>query len=92
MDNYRYYQYTAINEASRERFIYFYRAISSYSSVDFLRRMIRHFGYVLRIVQTNYGQEFSYFKETERVHPFNRECERLGIVQAKNSLVSNHLQ
>jgi len=42
--------------------------------------MIRHFGYVLRIVQTNYGQEFSYFKETERVHPFDRECERLGIV------------
>jgi hypothetical protein len=49
--------------------------------VTFLRRMIRHFGYVLRIVQTNYGQEFSYFKETERVHPFDRECERLGIVQ-----------
>ena len=25
MDDYRYYQYTAINEASRERFIYFYK-------------------------------------------------------------------
>jgi transposase-like protein len=69
MDNYRYYQYTAINEASRERFIYFYREISSYSSVDFLRRMIRHFGYVPRIVQTDNGHSVISRKQ--------RECIRL---------------
>lgn len=77
---YRYYQYTAIDEASRERFICFYREISSYSSVDFLRRTIRHFGYVPRVVQTDNGLEFSHFKETKIIHPFDRECERLGIV------------
>jgi transposase InsO family protein len=69
MDDYRYYQYTAINEASRERFIYFYREISSYSSVDFLRRMIRHFGYVPRIVQTDNGHSVISRKQ--------RECIRL---------------
>jgi transposase InsO family protein len=79
-DDYRYYQYTAIDEASRERFICFYREISSYSSVDFLRRTIRHFGYVPRVVQTDNGLEFSHFKETKIIHPFDRECERLGIV------------
>lgn len=34
----RFYQYTVIDEASRERFIYPYMEQSSYSTVDFLKR------------------------------------------------------
>ena len=78
-DDYKYYQYTIIDEASRERFIYAYREHSSYSTIDFLYRAIAYFGYVPRTIQTDNGFEFCYFKETDRVHPFDIECAKLGI-------------
>lgn len=78
-DDNRYYQYTIIDEASRERFIYPYKEHSAYSSVDFLARSICYFGYVPKCIQTDNGQEFCYFKETDRKHPFDVACEKLGI-------------
>ena len=39
-DGEKFYQYTMIDEASRERFIYAYREQSSYSTVDFVTRAI----------------------------------------------------
>ena len=36
----KFYQYTVIDEASRERFIYPYREQSSYSTIDFIKRTI----------------------------------------------------
>ena len=41
----KYYQYTVIDEASRERFIYPYKEQSSYSTIDFVKRAIAYFGY-----------------------------------------------
>jgi transposase len=79
-DDNRYYQYTIIDEASRERFIYAYKEHSSYSSVDFLYRAICYFGYIPRIIQTDNGSEFSYFKETDKIHPFDVVCQKLGII------------
>lgn len=78
-DDYRYYQYTIIDEASRERFLYAYKENSSYSSVDFLYRSICYFGYLPRMIQTDNGFEFTYFRETNKVHPFTKECVKLGI-------------
>lgn len=78
-DDNRYYQYTIIDEASRERFIYPYKEQSSYSTIDFLYRAICYFGYVPRMIQTDNGQEFSYFRETKLIHPFDVECQKLGI-------------
>lgn len=78
-DDYKYYQYTIIDEASRERFIYAYKEHSSYSTIDFLYRAIKYFGYVPRTIQTDNGFEFCYFKETRKVHPFDIECAKLGI-------------
>ncbi len=78
-DDYRYYQYTIIDEASRERFIYAYKEHSSYSSVDFLYRTICYFGYIPKMIQTDNGMEFAHFKETKLVHPFTAECQKLGI-------------
>lgn len=75
----KFYQYTIIDEASRERFIYPYREQSSYSSMDFLKRAIAYFGYVPRCVQTDNGFEFAHFKETAMVHPFDRLCASLQI-------------
>ncbi|MGI6676194.1 MAG: DDE-type integrase/transposase/recombinase [Bacilli bacterium] len=79
-DDNRYYQYTIIDEASRERFIYAYNELSSFCSVDFLYRALCYFGYAPKIIQTDNGQEFSYFQETQRVHPFDLACEKLGIL------------
>lgn len=78
-DDYRYYQYTIIDEASRERFIYAYKEHSSYSSIDFLYRAICYFGYIPKTIQTDNGMEFAHFKETKLVHPFTAECQKLGI-------------
>ena len=74
-----FYQYTVIDEASRERFIYPYREHSSYSTRDFLKRAINYFGYIPKIIQTDNGIEFTHVQDTKRMHPFDIDCNRLGI-------------
>ncbi|MDR2090589.1 MAG: DDE-type integrase/transposase/recombinase [Clostridiales bacterium] len=77
----RFYQYTAIDEATRERFIYPYREQYSGSSVDFLKRAIAYFGYVPDIVQTDNGQEFTYtlFPKKKEKHAFDIACDKFKI-------------
>lgn len=74
-----FYQYTVIDEASRERFIYPYREQSSYSTIDFVKRAISYFGYTPKIIQTDNGMEFTYVQETKRIHPLDKLCVSLGI-------------
>ena len=76
----KFYQYTVIDEASRERFIYAFREQSSYSSVEFIKMAIKHFGYQPKIIQTDNGFEFTHFRETRRTHPFDLYCQKQGIV------------
>lgn len=75
----KFYQYTVIDEASRERFIYPFKEQSSYSTVQFVKMAIKHFGYKPEIIQTDNGFEFTHFKDTTRVHPFDILCNHLGI-------------
>ena len=75
----QFYQYTMIDEASRERFIYPYREQSSYSTIDFVKRAIAYFGYQPKIIQTDNGFEFTYPRDCSRTHPFDRFCESIGI-------------
>lgn len=79
-DGERFYQYTVIDEASRQRFIYPYREQSSYSTVDFIKKAIVFFGYKPRIIQTDNGTEFTHFKYTKRIHPMDVLCKELGIM------------
>ena len=74
-----FFQYTVIDEASRERFIYPYKEHSSYSTLDFLKRAIIYFGYKPKILQTDNGYEFTYTRRTDRVHPLDRLCDELDI-------------
>lgn len=76
----KFYQYTMIDEASRERFIYPYMEQSSYSTVDFVKRCLRYFGYTPEIIQTDNGPEFTHLKKTKNIHPFDLLCAELGIV------------
>lgn len=78
-DGEKFYQYTMIEEADRERFIYAYRESSSYSTVDFVQRAIAHFGYAPDVIQTDNGTEFTYTQKTNRIHPLDLLCRRLHI-------------
>jgi transposase InsO family protein len=75
----KFYQYTIIDEASRERFIYPYREQSSYSTVDFIKRASLYFGYLPKIIQTDNGQEFTHLKQTDKIHPLDILCNNLNI-------------
>ena len=58
----KFYQYTIIDDASRERFIFPYMEQNSYSTVDFLKHAILYFGYKLEIIQPDNGTEFTHVK------------------------------
>lgn len=75
----KFYQYTVIDEASRERFIYPYMEQSGYSTVDFLQRAIIYFGYKPEILQTDNGAEFTNIIKTERIHTLDVCCKELNI-------------
>lgn len=64
----RFYQYTMIDEATRERFIYPYNELSARATVDFVKRAIVYFGYFPHIIQTDNGGEFTNRKECKKVH------------------------
>ena len=55
----KFYQYTIIDEATRERFIYAYNEHSGWSTVDFIKRAIAYFGYMPHTIQTDNGTEFT---------------------------------
>ena len=78
-DGQKFYQYTCIDEASRERFIYPYQEQSSYSTIDFVKRAIVYFGYQPKIIQTDNGQEFTYTMKTDRTHPLDTLLNQLNI-------------
>ena len=75
----KFYQYTVIDEASRERFIYPYKEQSSYSTIDFIKRSITYFGYKPETIQTDNGQEFTYTMKTDRIHPVDIFLNSLNI-------------
>ena len=75
----KFYQYTIIDEASRERFIYPYKEQSSYSTVDFVKRAITYFGYKPKIIQTDNGQEFTHIKRTDKIHQLDNLLYSLNI-------------
>lgn len=75
----KYYQYTIIDECTRERFIYAYEEQCADSTIDFVKRAIIYFGYIPKIIQTDNGQEFTFIRETNKMHKFDKLCEELGI-------------
>ena len=75
----KHFQYTVIDEASRERFIYPYMEQSSYSTCDFLKRAITYFRYKPEQLQIDNGAEFTYLKKTDRTHPLDILCDELEI-------------
>lgn len=80
----RLYQYTAIDEFSRYRILGAYPEQSTYSSTEFLKKVILEFsrkGIVVECVQTDNGLEFTNRFSTTRNRPtlFEATLQQLGI-------------
>ena len=79
------YQYTAIDEFSRLRFVYGYEEHSTYSSADFLIRAVKWYkrrGIRIECVQTDNGPEFTtrFIRGlTEKPTLFQTTAAKLGI-------------
>ena len=55
----KYYQYTAIDECTRYCFREMYDEHSTYSSLDFLKKLIEYFPFPIREIQTDNGTEWT---------------------------------
>ena len=80
----RYYQYTAIDEYTRLRYIWFTNAHDSYASTEFLERLVKKFPFKIEKVQTDNGFEFTnrlswqaFMKDKKTM--FEKKLEELGI-------------
>jgi len=79
------YQYTAIDEFSRLRYLEAFEEASTYSSATFLKHTVAFFkkhGFTIQCVQTDNGSEFTNrFANTKRDLPtlFEKTADELGI-------------
>ena len=78
----KFYQYTAIDEYSRFRYLEAFEEHSTYSSAVFLEHMLKRFPFKVECVQTDNGQEFTKRLGTSQ-NPtptlFERTLEKCGI-------------
>lgn len=87
--NKRYYQFTAIDTASRWRYLAIYDGESNFNSIEFLRKVMEKFSYAIRAVKTDNGSIFTnyYLGANKRsdmtvktLHAFDRFCSEYGII------------
>lgn len=74
------YQWTAIDECTRIRFIYGFEEHTQENSVKFLQMLVKVFPFKIQTIQTDNGREFTnkYISETAE-SSFEAELQRLGI-------------
>ena len=82
--NARFYQYTMIDETTRERFLYPYNELSARATKDFVQRALVYFGYLPHIIQTDNGGEFTNRKDCKKIHVLD---ELLGKLRIKHQLI-----
>jgi transposase InsO family protein len=79
----KYYQYTAIDECTRVVFREMYEEHSTYSSKDFLIKLIAAFPFQIREIQTDNGREFTnaYLpQKTPTLSLFENALQQLDII------------
>lgn len=82
----RYYQYTAVDECSRWTYREMYDEHSTYSSKDFLEKLIKNALFPIREVQTDNGTEFTnrlIVTKSKHLTLFEGELLRLGIIYSR---------
>jgi transposase InsO family protein len=85
----RYYQFTAIDCASRWRYLKIYDSYSNSDSMDFLEKLIELAPFRIRAVKTDNGGNFTnrytgYLKSSDpfnpRLHDFDIICQKFNII------------
>ena len=82
----KFYQYTAIDEYSRFRYLEAFEEHSTYSSAIFLEHLIKAFPFPIECVQTDNGAEF-----TKRLLPTERRTPTLFEASLKQCGIEHHL-
>lgn len=74
------YQWTAIDECTRIRFVYGFEEHTPENTVKFLKMLIKAFPFKIQTIQTDNGTEFTYkyISETE-ISPLDKALNKLGI-------------
>ena len=77
----KFYQYTAIDEFSRWRYLEAFQEHSSYSSAVFLEHLVKAAPFKISCIQTDNGTEFTkkFVSDKARPHLFEQKLEKLGI-------------
>lgn len=73
------YQYTAIDEASRLRYLAFFDEQSTYSSTRFLENCIQFFPFRIQCVQTDNGTEFTNRLRSNKLTLFELKLKSMNI-------------
>lgn len=85
----RYYQFTAIDSASRWRYLEVYDDMGNGSAIAFLNKLIKLAPFRVRAVKTDNGSCFTnrytgYLKSSDpinpKLHPLDIECQKLNII------------
>ena len=91
------YQFTAIDEHTRIRYVDIYEDCTPQNAVRFLRDALDYYQRIgIRVlqVQTDHGTEFTYamFPHVTVEHPFERELRKEGIARKLTPIGKPHLQ
>ena len=74
------YQWTAIDECTRMRFVYAFEEHTPENSAKFLSMVIKAFPFKIKTIQTDNGTEFTYkFISEDKICPFDKALMKLGI-------------
>ena len=74
------YQYTAIDECTRWRYIAVFDELSTHNSVEFLYQLLERFPFQIGCIQTDNGAEFtSRYTGSRHPSPFEAELKAYGI-------------
>ena len=79
-DGKHFYQWTAIDECTRMRFVYGFEEHTPENSTKFLKMLLKEFPFKIQTIQTDNGREFTYkYQSSEVKSPFEIELNKLGI-------------
>lgn len=89
VENKQYYQFTAIDSATRWRYLKIYDDYSSFNSIRFLKELVAITPFKIRAIKTDNGSNFTnryvgYLKSTDpvnpRLHPLDLVCQKYNII------------
>lgn len=80
----KFYQYTCIDEATRERYLYWYEEHTPVNTVDFIQRCIKYYGYKPKEIQTDNGIEFTYNQaKIKKQHLVDKYLQSINVYHHK---------